>query len=164
MQVLVEDQDGLASGEAGKMLEQHLEGQGFLTSRREVGQLETIADRHAEQCRQRGHRLARPLAGALEQSLELGELGRRIVVALEGCGTRQLRGDWVQGAVAVVGRAEVANAGVGLVRQSLAQALEHARLADPGLAQQLDQLALAGLGLLPALHEQGQLLRAPDQR
>ena len=76
----------------------------------------------------------------------------------------QLLDHRVERAVDVIGRALVAERDVRLPAESLAQRPDEPRLADPGLADEQDHLALAGLRLLPALEQQRQLLLAADQR
>ena len=63
-----------------------------------------------------------------------------------------------------MGRAVVAERGVRLVAEALAQRPDHARLADPGLAREQHHLAVAVLGPGPALEQDAELVLAPDQR
>src|SRR3712207_6959288 len=52
----------------------------------------------------------------------------------------------------------------GFVRQPFAERADQARLADPGLAGEQRDLTLAVFRPLPALEEEAQLVRTPDQR
>ena len=64
----------------------------------------------------------------------------------------------------VVRRAVIAQDRARLVAQPLAQGEDDARLADAGLAGQEHDLALALLGLPPAIEQQRELLLAADER
>ena len=122
-----------------------------------------VAGRQRQQLGQEGHVL-RGRRGRRQQRLQLGEprLGR--VAAREPGRALEPRDHRVERAVPVVRRAEVAQGDVPLLGQVLLEGGEQPRLADPGLAGQQDDPALAALGLLPAAPQQGQLLLAPDQR
>ena len=104
------------------------------------------------------------LARHREQHAELGQLRRGRGAALEAGGVLDLPGDGEQGAVLVVGRAEILQGGVALPRQPRHQPGGDAGFADAGLAREQDHAPFAALGLLPAVQEQFDLLLAPDQR
>ena len=70
----------------------------------------------------------------------------------------------MQGGVGVERRALVSEHRVRRPAQPLAQGADEARLADAGLAAEQHQLPLAVSRPPPAVEQQGQLRRAPDQR
>src|SRR5580700_1372380 len=69
-----------------------------------------------------------------------------------------------QRAVLVMRRAEIAQASMRLVLQARRKRRDHPRLADAGLARDQHNLAVAGLGALPAPQQEIDLLVAADQR
>src|ERR1700730_1820386 len=75
-----------------------------------------------------------------------------------------VRDEGMERAVLVVRRAEIAQPGVRLAFEALAQRRAQPRFADARLARQQYDLPLTRIGALPAAQQQVQLLLAPDQR
>src|SRR6202030_1459981 len=99
-----------------------------------------------------------------DQGRELAELLLGHVVVREAGGAFELRDERMERAVLVVRRAEIAQPGVRLAFEALAQRRAQPRFADARLARQQYDLPLTRIGALPAAQQQVQLLLAPDQR
>jgi hypothetical protein len=122
-----------------------------------------LAGGERQQRRQQRRGLAKIVGRLGEHRLQLVEARVGGVLAPEpGCpfevGDRR-----VERMVLVVRRAEHAEAGVRLGAQPLEQGLGEARLADPRLARDQHDAALAALGLPPAPLQHRQLLVAADE-
>src|SRR6516165_3120832 len=98
-----------------------------------------------------------------QYGFKLVELSRRRVPGGEAGGTTQRHDKGVQDAVAVIGRALIAQPGVRLVRDLGSELSAEPRLADAGLAREQDDLAGAGPGLAQAVAQQGTLRRPADE-
>ena len=119
--------------------------------------------RDRQQLGEKRHVLIRWL-GRSEQCLELRELDLGRIFPRQARGAFQLRDGWVECAVLVVRRAEIAQSGVRLAREPLQERSGDARLANARLARKQYNLTLAALGSLPAPEQQFDLLLAPNQR
>src|SRR5206468_12044314 len=93
-------------------------------------------------------------ASLAEQGFELVEFGIVAVLALKPRGAFKLLDHWVECAVHVIGRAEIAESSVRLGAQSLMQRGDQTRLADTRLARQSHDLTLSRPTLLPTWTEQ----------
>ena len=163
MRVLEDHQHRIAAGEPGQLIEQGGEHLGAVLLRREVERRIAALGRDRQERRQQRCRLPRARARLAEQGLQLLELDRGRIVAAEIGGALELVEHRIERAAGVEGRAEVVQVDARLLLQLLAQALDEARLADPGLARQQHHLALAVLGLAPARQQHTDLVLAPDQ-
>ena len=123
-----------------------------------AGPVEARERRHQRCC------LADIVGGPGEQRLEPVQPALDAVVRGEARGMGELLDHRVERRVGVVGRALVAQQEVRLAGHRLDQSFGDPRLADPGLAGEQDHLPFAGLGLPPALDQQGQFLIAADDR
>ena len=135
-----------------------------LLLRREIEARVTAFGVYPEQRREErrhGCHLDRCLA---QDRLELVEAQSWRIARIEAGCLIELTDDRPERAVDVVGRALVPEPQVRPVGQGVEQPLRDARLADPGLADEQHALALAGLGLPPALEQERQFLVAPDHR
>ena len=86
------------------------------------------------------------------------ESGNRSISTLE------LADYWVQRAVQMIRRAKVAQVGVQLRGNVLAQGLGNPRLANAGFAREQHHLSFAALGRLPTVEQQRNLVLASNQR
>src|SRR5262249_19363860 len=98
-----------------------------------------------------------------QYGFELFELRLGRALGGEARGAPQRHDKGVQNAVAMIGRALIAQPGVGLVRDLGGELSAEPRLADAGLAREQDDLAGAGPGLAQAVAQQGALLRPADE-
>src|SRR5262249_42505945 len=94
---------------------------------------------------------------------ELVELRLRRVLGGEAGGTPQLHDKGVQDAVAMIGRALIAQPRVRLARDLGGELSAEPRLADAGPAREQDDLASAGPGRAQAVAQKGALGRPADQ-
>jgi hypothetical protein len=164
VQVLDHRQDRPLPGQALELVDQDPKGPRLPLLRREVRGRVPNRPVQAKERRQERGRLPRVGHGAGEERLQVIEASLGRVVALEAGGPLELPDHRPKGAVAVVGGGLVAQGGTPVAAGGLAQRLDQARLADPGLAREEHDLALPGPGLPPAAEEQLQLLLAPDER
>jgi hypothetical protein len=102
-------------------------------------------------------------AGRRQYRFELVELRLRRILGGEAGGAPQRHDKGVQDAVAVIGRALIAQPRVRLVRDLGGELSGEPRLADAGLAREQDDLAGAGPGLAQAVEQQGALRRPADE-
>ena len=103
------------------------------------------------------------VAGAVK-ACSFSSLTASAFVALETGSTLDLGNDWPQRAVLEMRRTEIAQTGVGLLFQPLQHRRGHARLADPWLAGQQNDLTFAGFRPRPAAHQELEFLLAANQR
>jgi hypothetical protein len=162
--VLVERQHGPARGQARQLVEQDLEGALLALLRAEIQRRVAARGRDAEQVGEHRRAPRDVVRRQGEQGLEPVEPGPRRVVAPQPGRPLQLAGHHVERGVGVLGRAELAERRVRLALQPLAERARQARLADPGLAREQHDLALAVPGPPPAVEQQRQLVPAADQR
>ena len=155
MQVFIQLEHGPLAGEPGKLLDQNLEGALLLPLWAKVQGGVALISRDAQQCPDQGRRLVQLLGAQGEQRLKLGEPVCGFVMGGEVRCPLQLRDDRMERAVGVVGRAEMADRDVRLVRQLLAEGAQQPRLANARLARDQDHLAVAVLGPAPALQQHG---------
>ena len=163
MHVLIEHQHRLLRRKSCELVDQRLQGPSLLHLRGQRQRRIAVAGRDPEQGGEQRHDLVRPLARAGEQRLKLGELHLGRGIAIEPRGPLQQADHRVKRAVGVVGRAVLAERRVRLVAEALAQRLDQARLADPGLTREQHDLAVAVPGPGPALEQDAELVLAPDQ-
>ena len=164
VRILDHPQHGPAAGEPGQLIDQHGERAAAALLRRQ--RQRAVAARPVE-TRERRHqrrRLADIVRGPGEQGLEPVQSAISAVVRGEAGGMGELLNHRVKRGVRVVGRALVAQQEVRLAGDGLDQGLGDPRLADPGLAGEQDHLPFTGLGLPPALDQQGELVIAADDR
>src|SRR4029077_16799122 len=122
-----------------------------------------IADRHGQQVRDQRDGLAEVNVCLREQRLELVQpLLVRIVTPESRC-PLELRDGREKRAVLVMRRAETAQADVWIIAQPLHRGLGEARFADAGLTRYQHDRAIAAFYLLPAAHQQLDLLIAAKQ-
>ena len=130
--------------------------------RAELGQRIAFARRHRYQVRMEGEMFGHRQAEIGEQRLELGQPLLGPILPGKAQAALELVDHWIEGAVLVIGRAVIKDAVVRFLFEQLTEAPQNPRLADPGLARDERHLALALLGEPPALHQQADLLLAPD--
>jgi len=99
-----------------------------------------------------------------QDCLELGEPLLGWILAPEACCPLELGNAWIERAVLVVRRAEIAQARVWLADEPFHDSLSDTRLADPGFAGDQHHATVAPFCLLPPPQEQINLLVAPDKR
>ena len=99
-----------------------------------------------------------------KHGFEFGELLVRAVLTLDAGGSHELADDRIERAVLVIRRAMVLQPRMRLGLEPLQQRSREARLADARLAGDQHDAPFAGLGLLPAPHQQIELLVSPEQR
>ncbi len=99
-----------------------------------------------------------------EQCPQFAEPGFNRVVAGETGGAFELGDEGIEGAVLMVRRAEIAQAGMRLGFDALGKRGGEPRLADARLAGDQHHPSFAALRLLPAADKQIDFLVAPDQR
>jgi hypothetical protein len=120
--------------------------------------------RDVEQSGQEFRRVSRVGYDLPQHCFELVQLGLGRLVGPKPGGPLELVGDRPQRAVRVIGRAVVPQGRAGLLPEQLAQSEHNPGLADAGRAGQEHDLALAFLGLPPAVEQQRQLMLAADER
>ena len=96
-------------------------------------------------------------------SSSLSSFGWRAVVVRESSGTLHLADDGVQRAVGVLWRAEIAQSRMRLRSNAFQHCSRQSRLADTRLARDQHHLAVAGLCLQPAPHQQFEFFVSPDK-
>src|SRR6266404_4749995 len=130
---------------------------------REAERWIAIADRHGQQVRDQRDGLAEVNVCLRKQCLELVQpLLVRIVTPESRC-PLELRDGREKRAVLVVRRAETAQADVWIIAQPLQYGLGEARFANAGLTRYQHDRAVAAFYLLPAAHQQLDLLIAAEQ-
>ena len=163
--VLDHPQDRPLAGEADHLVDQAGEGPSAPLLRRQRQLAAAGRAVEAEQHRHQGRRLVGGLASHRlpHKRLQPIELRVRRVVGVEPDRPSEVLDRRVQGRIGVVGRALVADTPVRLEGHRLDERLGEPGLANSGLTGQQDHLALARLGLAPALEQQRQLGVAADQ-
>ena len=164
MQVFIQLKHRPLAGEPGQLLDQNLEGALLLALRAKVQGAIALIGRDAEQRADKRRRLVQLLGALSEQRLEFGEPVCGFVMGGEARRPLQLRDDRVERAVGVVGRTEMTDCDVRLVRQLFAKGAQQPRLANARLTRDQDHLAVAVLGPAPALEQHGQFVLTSDQR
>jgi len=162
VRVLEQHENGLAPGERQELRDEHLQRPALALLGREVGR--RIARRRGdrEQVGEQRHGVrGRPRLG---QGLQLLQPHLGGIVRPDAGGVEQLGDHGVERAVAVIGRALVADRQVLAVVHIVAQHLRDPRLAHARVGGQQHDLALAGPRGVPALPEQGDLRLAADDR
>ncbi len=159
--VFEQHQDRLLPRQCFELVEQGRQGQPPLLRRAQCERRIALAGRDRQQgseerCRFRDARRR-------QYGFELVELRLGRVLGGEAGGAPQLHDKGVQDAVAVIGRALIAQPRVRLVRDLGGELSGEPRLADAGLAREQDDLAGAGPGLAQAVAQQGALRRPPDE-
>jgi hypothetical protein len=159
--VFEQHQDRLLPRQCFELVEQGCQGQPSLLHGAQCERRIALAGRDRqegskERC---GFRDAR----RRQYGFELVELRLGRVLGDEAGGTPQLHDKGVQDAVAVIGRALIAQPGVGLVRDLGCELSTEPRLADAGLAREQHDLAGAGPGLSQAVAQHRTLCRPPDE-
>ena len=163
--VLVQRQHRLPRREPLELREQRREGPLLAPLRAQRQRRVAAAGRDRQQVRQQGRHRPDIVGREREQRLELVELPLRRVVAREPRRPLEQVDDRVERAALVVGRAEVAERGEGLARPSRSRSARTRRdLPTPGSPHEQHHLALALLGLPPAVEQQAELVLAADQR
>jgi hypothetical protein len=159
--VLEQQQDRLLPRQCFDLVEQGRQGQAPLLRGAHCERRIALAGRDRQQgskerCRFRNVRRR-------QYGFELVELGLGRVVGGEAGGTTQRHDIGVQDAVAVIGRALIAQPRVRLVRDLGRELSGEPRLADAGLTREQDDLAGAGPGLAQPVAQPGALRRPPDE-
>src|SRR6185437_3184188 len=99
-----------------------------------------------------------------EQCAEFAELGFRRVVAAKPGSTFELGFEWIERAVLMVWRAEIAQPGMWLAFEVGGKCRRQPRLADTRLAGDQHHPSFAAYCLLPSPAQQLDFLVAPDER
>ena len=163
MQVLEHHEDRLSPRESLELSQQRLEGlfssalrgRGRQRITRGGGQREKLGDKRHIFRRRRGRR---------QQRFELVELRFDGIFALEAGGAFELGDKGMERAVLMMGRREIAQPGVFLAFNPVAQGGGETRLADPGLATDQHHLPFASGGTAPAAQKKLDLLLPLDER
>ena len=164
VRIFQDQQNRLGFTEADDLVDQKRNGGRLALRRRQRRQRRESIRRDRQQLRQeRQRRRIRRHA--------LWERGAQLLDP-DGCGVRgrkvggagQMFDDREQRAVAVIGRTLQVDARMRLARQCRAQRLDRARLADAGLADHRDDLALAAARQTPAVEHQSHFMGAADHR
>ena len=162
VQVLEGEHDRLRSGACQKQgrHRRQLPASQFL--RREFRRA-VLRQRDVEQRREQGRIFGRVETDQPQSVLEIGEF---LPVGRVGAAVAQPSpfGERVQRRVLQELRGGPLDPGVRRLGEFCAELLDQARLADAGLADDLDELAFAFERARPAAHEQGKLVLAADQR
>src|SRR6516164_839738 len=114
--------------------------------------------------RRRDARRVKSLSEETRQKPSSRPLCKRSMAAREPGSVAELVYEREQGAVLVIGRAEIAQAQMRLGPEALRQCRGDARLADSGFARNQHDLAVPGLGARPAAQQQVDLFVAADER
>ncbi|MEZ5905616.1 MAG: hypothetical protein R3C69_11140 [Geminicoccaceae bacterium] len=154
VRVLDHEQHRLNPGEADKLVGQGRECTGPDLLRPEVKGAVARRTVEAEQGRQERCRSRHVDSGPGDQTFHLVEFPLERIVLGEPCCPGQVLDHRPERAVAVIGRALVADAGVWLGGHRVDQPACDPGLADPGLAGQQHDLTLAAAGLAPAFQQQ----------
>ena len=122
-----------------------------------------LLERDVDQRRKQGHVFGRVQADERKSVLEIGEapLGRDLGAAEPLAAPLR---DRVQGRVLQELRGGPFDPGVRRLAEARAELLDQARLADAGLADDLNELALALKRPRPSAHDQRELVLAADER
>jgi hypothetical protein len=133
--------------------------------RRQVEPRIGIAERQRQQRGEQRHGFLAQQPIGRQRAFELGEPGRAVVLRLPPGEALEVLNGRIERAVGVVGRAPQGDARQTLGAHRAAHRVDQRRFADPRLAADKDDLAVAlFLGLLPGAAQQADLLVAADQR
>jgi hypothetical protein len=159
--VLEQHQYRLLPRQCFELVEQGRQGQAALLGRGQCERRVAAAggDRQQGSKERCGFRDAR----GRQYRFELVELGLGRVLGGEAGGAPQLHDKGVENAVAVIGRALIAQPRVGLARDLGGELSGEPRLADAGLAREQNNLAGAGPGLAQAVAQYGALRHPADE-
>ena len=163
VQVLDQQQHGLARGGREHQLQQRLERLLLALLRRELERRARLVRRQRQRVRQQRHRLGRRPDG-LERARQPRALLVRRVRVLEPRQPREHLDHRVQRVARVVRRGAALEQEVGLVAQALAELEQQPRLADAGLSGDQHGLALSFARELEAGGDERQVLVAADER
>ncbi len=158
--VLEREEDGFLRGEPVERLEQHRKSALLAHLRGELGERRFLAVRNGQQIRdqRRGQRVVR----TGEDSRHLRQfLVRRVCPADPGTPLDRA-GKGVEGAIDVVGRAEIAQRRMRLPRQHLAHGTHDVGLADSRLSRQQHGAPAPAGRVAPAPHDEVDFLLPPE--
>jgi hypothetical protein len=162
--ILEHDQDGALRRNAVKLVEKRGESHLSLLLRADRQRRVALVPRHRQQFGDERHIARHICRRRLEQGLQPVEICSRAAAWLKACSPLEVRNEWVEGAVRMVGRAEIAKAHMRFALEPDQQTFSDARFADAGLAREHHDPTLADLGLIPTAQQQLDLLVPTNER
>ena len=146
------------------MIDQRRDRRILLLLRRQLERRIAISGRYGQQRGKQRRDLLDVAMSGCDRGLQARQRQRGRILAVEAEREFELLGERIERGGRVVGRALERDLSVAVARDPLENLLDDARLADTGLAELDHDLAIAVLGLLPAPHQQRDLLLAVDER
>ncbi len=164
VQILECDHQRLLARKAEEMIDQRRDGRILLLLRRQLQWRIAVTGRNGQQRgKQRRNLLDVAMSGS-DRGLQARQRLHGRILAIETERVFELLGERIERRGGVIGRALERDLSMAVTGDPFEDFLDDARLADAGLAELDHDLALALLGLLPAPHQQRNLLLAVDER